>query len=1061
MNPRHFNMSASNSFMQKHTVDKAFQSLLEESVIYEGPIIHKRYLSNRPDLNLSSARVDLFSSVKNKTFDMGWRQEVAKKSMSFSQNQSHMSSFQTNHSSWRNVSNSHNVGNHTTRVVSKKPTLSPHQESPSVLRKKSPAKISSFKMPPPKNNPSFRIHQHDAKRLEKHLSETSKHNLRSQARDLVTNLQPRVLVKDVRKSGKTSPKKQRASDDAKKTKHRSPQATKDAKDLHKRPPQKKNLVQSMQSHEMVSDIQKQKLRSFAANQKGKYNSESTASSETSSSEDPAVSNKRKRSSPIKSLAEPNPKRQKVPHVKKPDPKAQKSETLTTKPNTKLQIPVRRSLRTEQKEQSSVPKSKSPSKPLPKSTTVERFLDKWIAYEDKNEIFIKGHIKDGSPNTFWRSTPVVRRIENYVLETQSGTNCIISGSPYKSAMLSKGYTQDIINYFKNGFPINWKSLLQRNLPSNSKTTEKNQKLDEERPRKLHDRVAKNLKAIENKTPTPETASTSAENDIPSEKPLQEESSLSDEISNCSDDDELTEMESTATDLLKLLEFRDKNNVFTCHLNNIENSSGSRNSNNYFVKSKNVPQQNGYAENDKSKGRHGSSRSQHKKQTTDKELTMKKQQTVEASLDSESSEESGLSDSDYKDKPKRNRVEKRKPASPSKTRQSSLKRKHLSPTKGVSPKKQKPHNPRSRKSSSPSKKNTKTRVSASSNANTRSTNDESTSEYDAVPVTKGVSPKKQKPHNRRSRKSSSPSKKNTKTRVRASSNANTRSTNDESTSEYDAVSVTKSNKPSKKPGRDSSSRNKTKETSTKSRKSTAEKKKEGIWSDTEMKTMRRAMNKLSALDPKFWSKVAQKVGKSATECRNQYYNHGLQPEKEAQTAKTKKSRKPPEPEADENEAEDPEDDFDDDLFESENVRKKTKNLNFNPEDKLEDIFGDLCAFTPRPSSDPNFQSSMSKFFLTPVSERHTPASSFSDLEVKIDWDNATHCIKNFKKNQKKGAGRLKMINKKLDLQNLQGPKKVKSLDLVAELNKLNDIPMKPKANAVEDSDHLSYFSDSDAN
>ncbi|XP_014783604.1 uncharacterized protein LOC106878782 [Octopus bimaculoides] len=873
MDPRHFNMSANTSFMQKHTVDKAFQSLLEESVIFEGPIIHKKFLPNRPDLNLSSARADLFSSVKNKTFDMGWRQEVAKKSMSFSQNQSHMSSFRANHSSWRNVSHSHNVGNHITRVVSKRPTLSPHKESPSVSKKKSPAKFSSFKVPPPRKHPSLRILQRDARRLEKHLSETKEHNLRSRARDLVTNLQPPMLVKDVRKAGKTTQNKQRASDEAKKTKHRSPRATKDAKDLPKQTPQKKNLVQNMQSQEMVNSIQKRKLRSFIVNQKDKCNAQSASSSKTAAaaSEVPAISNKRKRNSHKKSLTEPIPKRQKVQHVKKPDPKAQKpdpkaqkpdpkaqkpdpkaqkpdpkaqkSETLTKKPNTRLQISQTRTSRTEQKRQLSAPKSKLPSKPLPKSNTSERFLDKWIVYQDENETFIKGHVKDCSPNTFWRSTPVVRRIENYVLETQSGTNCIISGPPYASAMLSKGYTQDIINCFQNGFPVDWRSVLKGNFPSNSKITEKNHKLDEERPRKLRDRVTNNLKTIENNVPTPETASTSAENDVPSEEPLQEESSFSDEISDATDDDELTEMESTANDLLKLLEFRHENNALTRHPNNVESSAVSRDSNN-CVKSKNAPQQNVYTENNKSKGRHGSSRSQHK-QITDKESNIKKQQTVETCLDSESSEESSLSAINFNDRPKRNSVPKRKTASLSKTSQSSLKRKRISPTKGVSPKKQKSHNPESRKSQSPSKKSTS---KASKNGANKVGN--------------------------------------SKTRARAISNVDTQSRNDELSSEYDAVPVTKSNKPSKKSGKDSSSQNKTKETRNKSTKSTADKKKEGIWSDTKLKDMKRAMSKLSVSDPMFWSKVAQKVGKSVTECKNQYYKHGLPSDKEAPTAKTKK-------------------------------------------------------------------------------------------------------------------------------------------------------------------------------
>lgn len=281
--------------------------------------------------------------------------------------------------------------------------------------------------------------------------------------------------------------------------------------------------------------------------------------------------------------------------------------------------------------------------------------------------------------------------------------------------------------------------------------------------------------------------------------QEESSLSDEISNSSDDDELTEMESTATDLLKLLEFNHKDNNMPKSLqNNFENSSMSTNSNNYYVKLKNAPQQNTYSKPTKSKSRHSSSRSQGKKQIINEELKMKKQQKVEKSLDSDSSEENSLSYTNFNEKLKKNNVPKRQSASPSKTRRSSLKRKCLSPTKGVSLKKQKSHNPEIRKSQSPSK---------------------------IV-------------HPKANSKNNSKKEVNVKKRVRSISNADTRSVNNKLLSENASVPVTRSNKASKKSDRrDSSPQNKKKEVRSKSTKSTAEKKKKEIWSDTAKKNLKR--------------------------------------------------------------------------------------------------------------------------------------------------------------------------------------------------------------------------------
>lgn len=210
----------------------------------------------------------------------------------------------------------------------------------------------------------------------------------------------------------------------------------------------------------------------------------------------------------------------------------------------------------------------------------------------------------------------------------------------------------------------------------------------------------------------------------------------------------------------------------------------------------------------------------------------------------------------------------------------------------------------------------------------------------------------------------------------------------------------------------------------------------WTKAEVQKLLIAMTSVPKSDPQFWQKVSRKVGRSHEECANYYCSCDLS-NLDWKDSK-KKNTKTEEPNQKKKlHVYNVSDSYDDDLFELDNFLGQTKKIRLNQDDQLGTIFADLSVKTSS-ASEQNFQTPMSKFFLSPVSEQETPASNFSDGGIEIDWDNADRCVNSFKKKQKKGAGRLRLSKKLSELKTEFKPKNLQLGTLVNELNKINDIP-----------------------
>jgi hypothetical protein len=66
--------------------------------------------------------------------------------------------------------------------------------------------------------------------------------------------------------------------------------------------------------------------------------------------------------------------------------------------------------------------------------------------------------------FWRSTSIVKRLDATHLTTKRGSVYVIKGHIDESGMLEKDFPVNLIQAFQNGFPKNWKQLIEEHAES---------------------------------------------------------------------------------------------------------------------------------------------------------------------------------------------------------------------------------------------------------------------------------------------------------------------------------------------------------------------------------------------------------------------------------------------------------------------------------------------------------------------------------------------------------------------------------------------------------------------
>ncbi|GAB1608409.1 mis18-binding protein 1-like isoform X1 [Argonauta hians] len=1136
MNPTRFDTSA-NISIGKHTFTKAFQSLLEESIVYEGPLIGRKFNESSADLNLSSARAALFSSVKNKTFDQGWRQEIVKKSMSFSQNNSQLSNNIFSHNRLRNLSNLKTADHCFPGIVSRKPSLPPHQESVSS------AIFNSPKMLPPTKNYSKK----KPRKFEDPLSKSKKHETLMRAKEFMESLKSskkkenrdkkRNEFKEIRVEAKKSPRKQQAlpseSDKRSPRKHQGLPS-----DGHKN---KNSLVSTNDLHsKVISNYQGRNLRSSVP-----------GAAKSATAKSPVVSHKRKRelrdSSPKPSL-----KKQKKENANKNPTKANsntpQNDPLTSRVHKK---PLTRSqtkrLEKERAMGKLIQKNPSPKKKGSRSKSAQRYLDAWIVYQEEGEFFIKGHVKDGRPSDYWRSTPIIKRISSYVLETLSGTICHVSGAPHEATMLSKGYSKYVIKQFEYGFPFGWKSILGMNS-NMRKSTENLAKPKESNTRSSAVRNPVKKPKVSDQQPPPSTQKPSTSTGVQS-KPLLKVSP-SDDISCLSDDSELTEFDTTGTDMIKLLEVRSSNKATSNQQSNNPTRIAA-DSVNYFGKPT------GFLQPKVSILKAYKTRQPAvSKSSQDPSNRGKQQASQPIDIDSSESSDNSSSDDEYstnKRKKYSKRGSRRKSSTKTAVTEDELKKKanwtdkeveklksavaeypqndpklwskvaqkvhrtiaecqskynECKPVSGKSPKNKspvkKPKVSDQRPPPSPQKPSTSAGVQSKPllepspsddisylsddsqltemgstaadlinlmDAARRVSNNRTKSaeiincfgEQTEFARSKVSRLKQDNTHQTAVSKSSQSRSHHGKQQRSHMSKPITEEPSETDSSEcYSSSSSGEEYSETEKLKRKSSAKTHSKRPP---KQSTQQSKKSSLkrgqveerpggtknknnerapWTDKEVEKLKSAVANYPQNDPKLWSKVARKMQRTIADCKSKYNECKAVSGKSPKNIKAVSSV---DTASHQNE---------DIFFSTEDKRKNPQDFPYVAMDNLEDLFDDLCAKTPRASSESSNPLSTGKFFITPVSERHTPVSSYSEMEVKINSDDATRCVKDFKRNQKKGAGRLKLINKQLNLQNMAGPRQ--TFNLATQLNKLNDIPT-VKENSADDSEELLYFSDGD--
>lgn len=626
------------------------------------------------------------------------------------------------------------------------------------------------------------------------------------------------------------------------------------------------------------------------------------------------------------------------------------------------------------------------------------FDQWIFRIDENkDIFVKGHLSGSPANVFWSTSEIIKRIDNKTLLTASGKLCILEGSIMEKALISKGYPAGLIKKFSHGFPFQWKSILSsKQIP----------------------KIAIEKKAIRNQTIKREhieeeegEEDEDEEDDDDDDDKQQEDEEEEAAAAAGSEEDNLPENKklSTIKENSKTLSVSKKEGNDQDYLFNIFSSNPrmdfpetdpcplpvSNVTKKISVKNKKQVKEELGKKVVSSKN---PVRSQYMTRSLTSHLKGKSAQPPKSALSPNESQKSTKIIPKYKTS--------RKQPTAKKNDDECYSPHPLSNTINVIP-----ANADNKKVSDLGKKTSRAKKSSPAKSG-------------KVDRPRRQKVSQTKTQGSRKQKSQKPS-------------VNKKQSHDAQREACDAV-------PSKKVAK----KEKDKESGRKMIKD---------WTNEEVKKLLTAMSTVPKTDRNFWKKVARKVGRSAEECTNYYCSCDLSSLDWKDLKKKDEKKEVPNIIKRKNlHIYDVSDSYEDDLFESENFLGNTKKIRLNEDCHLDDIFADLSVKTPS-LSDQNFHTPMSKFFLTPVSERQTPASSFSDGDIKIDWDNADRCVKEFKKQQKKGAGRLKMPKKLAELKSEFKPKSLQLGSIVDELNKINNIPKKSdKEDEAEDSNINLYFS-----
>ncbi|CAE1332340.1 unnamed protein product [Acanthosepion pharaonis] len=629
-----------------------------------------------------------------------------------------------------------------------------------------------------------------------------------------------------------------------------------------------------------------------------------------------------------------------------------------------------------------------------SNTSDLNLSTWIfRVDENNDIFVKGHLSGSPANVFWSTSEIIKRIDNKTLLTASGKLCILEGSIMEKALISKGYPANLIKKFSHGFPLQWKSIL---------TSKQIPKIATEKKELRNQKIKReHIEEVEGEE----------EDDEDDDDKQQEDDENDEEATAGSEEDNLPENQklSVIKENRETLSVLKKEGNDQDYLFNIFSSNPRMD----FPEMDPCPLP----------------VSNVTKKTSVKNKKQVKEELVKKVIAPKN--------------PVRSHYMTRSLASHLKGKSAQSPKSALSPNENQKSTKIIPKYKTSRKQPT-AKKNDDECYSPHPLSNTINVIPANADNKKVSDLGKKTSRAKKSSPAKSGKVDKPKRQKVSQTKTQGSRKQKSQKPSVNKKQSHDAQRETHVVRPSKKVAKEE----KDKESGRKMIKD---------WTNEEVKKLLTAMSTVPKTDRNFWKKVARKVGRSAEECTNYYCSCDLSSLDWKDLKKKDEKKEVPNIIKRKNlHIYDVSDSYEDDLFESENFLGNTKKIRLNEDCHLDDIFADLSVKTPS-VSDQNFHTPMSKFFLTPVSERQTPASSFSDGDIKIDWDNADRCVKEFKKQQKKGAGRLKMPKKLAELKSEFKPKSLQLGNIVDELNKINNIPKKSdKEDEAEDSNTNLYFS-----